>query len=94
MNSHIGEQIRTNALPRSYIPNELLARLPEAFLILLAVALVCAIRLAVTLLLETRWRPDRKAAVREAIPGSGARARIFLVCLAVILPLAFLIVQT
>ena len=90
---HWGEQIWTNALPRSYIPNELLARLPEAFLILLAVALVCAIRLAVTLLLETRWRPDRKAAVREAILALARERGIFLVCLAVILPLAFLIVQ-
>jgi hypothetical protein len=90
---HWGERIWTNALPRSYIPNELLARLPEAFLILLAVALVCAIRLAVTLLLETRWRPDRKAAVREAILALARERGIFLVCLAVILPLAFLIVQ-
>ena len=60
---------------------------------MLAVALVCAIRLAVTLVRETRWRPDRKAAVREAILALARERGVFLVCLAVILPLAFLIVQ-
>ena len=65
--SHWGERVWTNALPRSYIPKELLARLPEAFLVLLAVALVCAIGFAVTLARETHWRPDRKAAVRAAV---------------------------
>jgi hypothetical protein len=38
--SYWGARIWTDDLPRSYIPGELLARLPEAFLFLLAVALV------------------------------------------------------
>jgi hypothetical protein len=91
--SHWGERVWTNALPRSYIPKELLARLPEAFLVLLAVALVCAVGFAVTLVRETHWRPDRKAAVRAALLALARERGIFLVCLAVILPLAFLIVQ-
>ncbi len=36
--SHWGERIWTDALPFSYVPAQLLARLPEAFLFLLAVA--------------------------------------------------------
>jgi hypothetical protein len=90
---HWGERVWTNALPRSYIPKELLARLPEAFLVLLAVALVCAVGFAVTLVRETHWRPDRRAAVRAALLALARERGIFLVCLAVILPLAFLIVQ-
>ena len=91
--SHWGERVWTNALPRSYIPNELLARLPEAFLVLLAVALVRAVGLAVTLVRETHWRPEPKAAVRAAMLTLARERGIFLVCLAVFLPLAFLIVQ-
>jgi hypothetical protein len=33
---HWGERIRTDALPFSYVPAQLLARLPEAFLLLRA----------------------------------------------------------
>ena len=36
--SHWGERIWTSELPASYIPGQLLARLPGAFLLLLAVA--------------------------------------------------------
>src|SRR5256885_11521888 len=37
---HWGGQVSTSALPVSYIPAQLLARLPEAFLVLLAVAFI------------------------------------------------------
>jgi NAD(P)-dependent dehydrogenase (short-subunit alcohol dehydrogenase family) len=40
---HWGGQISTSALPISYIPAQLLARLPEAFLVLLAVAFIHAL---------------------------------------------------
>jgi hypothetical protein len=40
---HWGERISTDALPHSYIVGQLLARLPEAFLLLLAVAGVRAV---------------------------------------------------
>jgi hypothetical protein len=39
---HWGEMISTNALPWSYVPGQLLARLPEGFLALLAIAFVLA----------------------------------------------------
>ena len=38
--SHWGERIRTDALPALYIPGQLAARLPEAFLLLLIIAFV------------------------------------------------------
>jgi hypothetical protein len=40
---HWGERISTDALPHSYIAGQILARLPEAFLLLLAVAGVRAV---------------------------------------------------
>src|SRR6185503_19138577 len=36
--SHWGERVRTDALPLGYVPEQLAARLPEIFLLLLAVA--------------------------------------------------------
>lgn len=41
--AHWGETLATNALPWSYLPGQWLARLPEAFLVLLAFALVSAL---------------------------------------------------
>jgi hypothetical protein len=93
--SHWGERIWTDALPRSYIPGQLLARLPEAFLVLLAVACIRAIAAAVILARETaaKWRLDRGAGLRAAAL-TLARARgILVVAAAVVLPLGFLIVQ-
>jgi len=43
---HWGEIIWTDALPWSYIPGQLLARLPEGFLVLLVLALVLAVATA------------------------------------------------
>jgi len=67
--SHWGERIWTSELPRSYIPGQLLARLPEGFLVLLAVALVSGIAGAVVSAREAaaQWRRDRPWSVR-AIP--------------------------
>ena len=76
--THWGERVWTNSLPRSYIPNELLARLPEGFLFLLAVALIFAIPAAATVTRETAetWRQlDRTAALRAAALALAQRAR-------------------
>jgi hypothetical protein len=92
---HWGERISTSALPLTYVPGQLLARLPSAFLFLLAVALVHAVASAVILARESgaKWRLDYSAGLRE-VALSLARARgILIVCAAVILPLGFLIVQ-
>jgi hypothetical protein len=42
-----GEEVTTDALPWHYIPGQLLARLPEGFLVLLAIGLLIAIAAAV-----------------------------------------------
>ena len=93
--SHWGERIFTNALPPSYIPGQLLARLPEAFLFLLAVAGVYGTMTVVVLARETaaKWRLDRVAALRAAALRLARERGVLTVCAAVVLPLAFLIVQ-
>jgi hypothetical protein len=89
---HWGEQISTSTLPPSYIPAQLLFRLPEAFLLLLAIACIHAVAGAARL-------------ARDAIglePGGRLRAGLLTlareramltVCAAALLPLAFLILQ-
>jgi hypothetical protein len=92
---HWGERVWTDDLPRSYIPEQLLARLPEGFLALLAVAVVHAIAVAaiVTRDIGSIWRISRRAALRGAALALARRRGIFVVCAAVILPLGFLISQ-
>jgi hypothetical protein len=92
---HWGERIMTDALPRTYIPGQLLARLPDGFLLLLAAALVHAIAATVILGREAaaEWRVDRGASLR-IVALALARARgVLILCAAVLLPLGFLIVQ-
>src|SRR3954451_7132800 len=85
----------TDALPRSYIPSQLLARLPVAFLVLLAISLVLAIRAVAVLVRETAsiWRVDRNASLRAAALTVARERACLVVCAAVIAPLAFLIIQ-
>lgn len=93
--SHWGERIWTNALPQSYIPAQLLVRLPGAFLLLLAAALGYAI-LAVIIHsrnVAAQWRIDRSAALRSAASALAGGRGVLVVCAAAILPLGFLIVQ-
>jgi hypothetical protein len=61
-----GRELSTDALPWHYIPEQMLARLPEAFLLLLAVALVAAIATLAGLV--------RKSAARYARHGVGGLA--------------------
>jgi hypothetical protein len=93
--SHWGKRIWTDALPRSYIPSQLLARLPEAFLVLLAIALVPAIHAVAVLSRETTaiWRVDRNASLRAAVLMVARERACLVVCAAVIAPLAFLVIQ-
>ena len=79
----------------SYVPAQLLARLPEAFLFLLAVALVFTLYALVVVARETgaRWRVDRTASLRTALLTIVRARACLIVWAAVILPLAFLIVQ-
>lgn len=92
---HWGERIWTNALPQSYIPAQLLARLPGAFLLLLAAALGYAI---VAVIVHARnvaaqWRINRPAGLRTAASALAGERGVLVVSAAVVLPLGFLIVQ-
>jgi hypothetical protein len=93
--THWGEQISTSALPRSYIPAQLLVRLPEAFLILLAIAcvhfVVAAVRLARDAVAKSRI--ERGALWRAAVLALARVRAMLTVCAAVVLPLGFLILQ-
>jgi hypothetical protein len=93
--THWGEQISTSALPRSYIPAQLLVRLPEAFLVLLAVACLRGVAAAVGLAREAvaRSRMERGTGLRAAGLTLARQRAIVTVCLAVVLPLGFLIMQ-
>jgi hypothetical protein len=83
--SHWGERVWTSELPPSYVPGQLLARLPEAFLVLLLVACAYAIASCVALARGGGWRVAAHVVAR--------RRAILVVSLAVILPIGFLIVQ-
>jgi hypothetical protein len=93
--THWGEQISTSTLPLSYIPAQLLFRLPEAFLVLLAIACIHAIAAAARLARDVVRKSPSWAGTRlRAAVLTIARERAMLtVCAAVVLPLAFLILQ-
>jgi hypothetical protein len=82
--SHWGERIWTSELPAIYIPGQLMARLPEAFLLLLAVACLYALVAGVALV-GSGWRAAMLTVAR--------RRAILIVGAAVILPVGFLIIQ-
>jgi hypothetical protein len=93
--SHWGERIWTSELPASYIPGQLLARLPGAFLLLLAVACGYAVAAGVVLARETLASRRREGGDpwRTATRTVARRRELLIVCLAVILPIGFLIIQ-
>jgi hypothetical protein len=92
---HWGEQVSTSALPVSYIPAQLLARLPEAFLILLAVGFIHGIAVAASLVRDAvaTWRVEGGAGLRAAVLTLARARAILIVCAGVVLPLGFLMLQ-
>jgi hypothetical protein len=92
---HWGGQVSTSALPVSYIPAQLLARLPEAFLVLLAVAFIHGVAAAARLARDAAvtWRVDRGAGLRARLLTLARARAILVVCAAVVLPLGFLMLQ-
>jgi hypothetical protein len=92
---HWGEQVSTSALPVSYIPAQLLARLPEAFLILLAVAFIHGIAVATSLVRDAvvTWRVEGGAGLRAAVLTLARARAILVVCAGLVLPLGFLMLS-
>lgn len=90
-----GERVRTDALPFLYIPEQLGARLPDVFLLLLAIAVVggaiSVVALARDLLAISR--KDRRAGLRALAMAMARRRSILLVAAAVIFPVGFLMLQ-
>ncbi len=92
---HWGEEIATNDLPWSYVPAQLLARLPEGFLLLLAAALLIT--------LVTGFLFARNTLVRTRMMGAAgfyapllavARMRGMIILIAAtFIPVAFVIVN-
>jgi hypothetical protein len=86
-----GEEVMTNALPWHYIPGQLLARLPEAFLLLLGMAFllatVAAVRFAHATIVRVRARGSKGLAA-PALLLARSRATL-LVIAAVIVPIGF-----
>ena len=88
-----GEEVMTNALPWHYIPGQLLARLPEAFLLLLGMAFllatVAAVRFAHATIVRVRERGSNGLAA-PALLLARSRATL-LVIAAAIVPVGFVI---
>ena len=93
--SHWGERVWTDAMPRSYILGQSLARLPEGLLFLLVCALAAGIVSAIASLREVaaQSRRDWRAGVASAATLLARDRAILVVALAVVLPLGFLIIQ-
>jgi hypothetical protein len=93
--AHWGKQISTSALSPSYVAAQLLVRLPEAFLVLVAVACVHAVAAAARLARDAvaKSHIERRALWRVAVLTLARERAMVTVCAAVVLPLGFLILQ-
>jgi hypothetical protein len=93
--NHWGEKIFTDALPPSYIPGQLAARLPEAFLLLLGIAALygtaASLKLARNVVAE--FRGGLVTGLRTLAILLARRRAMLVVCAAAVLPVAFLIIQ-
>lgn len=90
-----GRRLSTTALPWSYIPGQWLARLPIGFLALLALAVLFAILNAVRFvqLVTVRFRRRGVLGLRRLLLWIVQRRNIWLIWIATILPISFLVVQ-
>jgi hypothetical protein len=91
---HWGQRLSTAALPWTYVPGELLARLPTAFIALLAVAAACGGANAFRLLVacaNDRQRQGR-AGMLDALSALARNRAMLLLAMAAFAPLAFVMV--
>ena len=92
---HWGEMVRTTALPWSYVPAQLLVRLPEGFLLLLGVAVLSGIA-SVLAILRLGFAPitqPRLSALKEAVMVTAQARQPLIVWVAATLPIAAVILQ-
>jgi hypothetical protein len=92
---HWGGMVRTTALPWSYVPAQLLVRLPEGFLLLLGVAVLSGIGSVLTIL-RLGLAPtsqSRLPRLKEAIMVTAQARQPSIVWAAATLPIAAIILQ-
>jgi len=92
---HWGEMVRTTALPWSYVPAQLLVRLPEGFLLLLCIAVLSGI-VSVLAILRLGFAPisqPRLSALKEAVTVTAQARQPLIVWVAATLPIAAIILQ-
>jgi hypothetical protein len=92
---HWGGMVRTTALPWSYVPAQLLFRLPEGFLLLLCIAVLSGIA-SVLAILRLGFAPiaqPRLSALREAVLVTAQARQRLIVWVAATLPIAAIILQ-
>jgi hypothetical protein len=92
---HWGRLVHTNALPWSYVPAQLLVRLPEGFLLLLGVAVLSGIG-SVLAILRLGFSPisqPRRSRLQQAVMLTAQARQPLIVWAAAILPMAVIILQ-
>jgi hypothetical protein len=92
---HWGEMVRTTALPWSYVPAQLLVRLPEGFLLLLCVAVLSGIA-SVIWVLRLGFAPSsqpRLSRLKEAALVTARARQPLIVWAAATVPIAAIILQ-
>jgi hypothetical protein len=92
---HWGGIVRTTALPWSYVPAQLLVRLPEGFLLLLCVAVLSGIAsgLAIVRLGFASISQPRLSRLKEAVMSTAQARQPLIVWVAATLPIAAVILQ-
>jgi hypothetical protein len=92
---HWGEKVRTTALPWSYVPAQLLVRLPEGFILLLGAAALSGIASVVAVLrlgLAPSSHP-RLSRLKEAVLVTAQARQSLIVWVAAVVPIAAIILQ-
>ena len=88
-----GVTVRTTDLPWWYVPGQLLARLPEGFLLLLTIGVLSAAAAACGFLYEAIVPGRAATGWRDAAMGLARSRRYLLIWAAVVLPLGFIIAR-
>jgi hypothetical protein len=90
-----GVTVVTTDLPWWYVPGQLIARLPEGFLLLLAAGVVCGVAAAVGFVSVTfdAFRQGGATTLRDAALRLARSRRRLLIWGSVVLPIGFIIVQ-
>ena len=92
---HWGEMVHTTTLPWSYVPAQLLVRLPEGFLLLLCIAAVSGIA-SVLAILRLGFAPTvlpRRRRLKAALMATAQARQPLIVWVAATLPIAAIILQ-